>query len=252
MRLVVARLLTDPSFQERFFADGPERAEAHGLTRAEAETLLSLDRRKLAITCEGYSGKRLERVMTVMPLALAALERSASDGALRYLASTRHATSEDAEAEAFLAFLRHSALPDPDARRFLVDLARVERALHARTRPKAPPAYRYRPELVRPKATGHAPIVRLEGALGEGLGSPPTIPPTYPHAPQAALVLPRRGGVRVEELTDAKARLLEACDGTRTVGQLVAALGPEAEPVLAQWLALQVVHDAAETSLTSP
>ncbi len=74
-RRVVARLLTDRVYQARFFSADPGAPGEHGLTSEEMRSLRALDPRRLAISSEGYMGKRFERVASAYPRTLEMLER---------------------------------------------------------------------------------------------------------------------------------------------------------------------------------
>ena len=243
MRAAVARLLTDARYQRSFFDAAPEAAGDFGLTPDEFAQLRRLDARKLGITTEGFSGKRLERVASAFPLTLAALQATAPDAALRYLAQTAFPPDERAERETFLAYLRHAdAWPAP-LRRCLLDLADAEAAL-ARRGPAPPlPALRLRPDVTRPRRTGLAQPVRLRGPLEAALALG-RAPDDYPESPRECLVLREGRALRIEPLHDARLRLLAACDGTRTVAELLEAHGPDAPALLEGWLARGVL-DAA-------
>ena len=244
MRAAVARLLTDARYQQAFFAAPPGAADEFGLTPDEFAQLRQLDARKLGITTEGFSGKRLERVASSFPLTLAALQATASDAPLRYLAQTVFPPDERAERETFAEYLRHGGDWAPHVRRSLLDLADAEAALAARGPSPPLPALRLRPDATRPRRTPLAAPVHLRGPIERALaaGRPPD---DYAESPRDALVLREGRALRVEPLDDARLALLAACDGTRTVADLARAHAGDAAGILEGWLVRGIVDDAS-------
>jgi len=247
MRLAVARLLTDPAYQARFFAAREEAAAEFGLTREEFAALRTLDRRKLAITTEGFAGKRLEPLNESFPLTLAAMGAHDPDAARRYLASTPHPANLEMEAASLGSYLAHAEVGPPHVRRYLLDLRDAEWALARAPRPRGLASYRFVPDALRPRRTPFVPVVDLRGALGSpALASGPMIlPREYPEAPQRALVVRLPGGIATELLTPEREALLAACDGVRTLRDLAAQFGPSAEAAVAAWLRTRAVDDAS-------
>ena len=241
MRAAVARLLTDAAYQKRFFAAPADAAEAFGVSPEEFAQLRRLDARKLGITTEGFSGKRLERVASAFPLTLAALRATAPDAHLRYLAQTAFPRDEAAERDTFLRYLQHADAGPAPLRRCLLDLADAE-ALLARRGPAPPlPALRFRAS-TRPQRTPLAEPLVLRGPLEDALRLG-RAPPDYPERPRECLVLREGRALRVEPLDDARRKLLDACDGTRTVQDLARAHGEDAVPLLEAWLVRGVLRE---------
>lgn len=245
MKGAVARLLTDPAYQERFFGDDPSRHAEHGLSADEFAALRRLDRRKLGITSEGYAGKRFERVESAFPLSLALLEALDPRARGRYLAETAFPPNEEVERATFRAHLAQRRDVGDDARRLLLDLADLEALLYEAPRPGLP-SYRYRPEKNRPRVTPHALRLRTRGPLREALALlPAAAPRAYADAPSEWLVLRQGRAVELEPLEESRRALLEACDGARTTVELSSRFGEEAVAVVERWLRFQVVEDAS-------
>jgi hypothetical protein len=246
MRLVVAKLLTDLAYQRRFFAASPQQAGEHGLTAEEFQALRQLDPRSLGITTEGYAGKRLERVESAFPRTLRALEVLEPGARWRYLQGTSFPPGDAEERAAFHAHVRAGAGGrGAEAQRFLEDLADLEALLYAAPQPRLP-SYRYRPEATRPRAAPGLLRLRTRGPLAAWVeaASPPG-PGAY--SPQPAECLVHRDGPRVvcEPLGPAGEALLQACDGSRTVADLVARFGAPADEALQRWFRWGAVEDAA-------
>ena len=128
---VVARLLTDPAYQRAFFSADPGAAPEHGLTDDEMRTLRALDPRRLAISSEGYMGKRFERVESVYPRTFALLERLDPRTRGDYLATTPFPPSDAAELATFRAYAAREGVRPAPAQRMVLDLADLETLLHA-------------------------------------------------------------------------------------------------------------------------
>lgn len=126
---VVARLLTDPAYQAAFFSADPGAAAQHGLTEDEMRTLRVLDRRRLAISSEGYMGKRFERVESTYPRTLALLDRVDPRTRGDYLATTPFPPSEPAELATFRAYVAREGVRPAPVQRLVLDLADLETLL---------------------------------------------------------------------------------------------------------------------------
>ena len=231
-----ARLLAEPGFLERFRDAPAETLKAFDLTEAEARVLLGLDLSRIGMVCEGYAGKRAERIESAFPWTLRALGPMALPAVQAHLAAFPAGAEEAAELRAFAA--RAPMGVEPEWRRRLVeDLLDVESALRARPPEDALPAARWSGDLRLRLAAGVA-LVRTRGdvaaALADGLAAQ-----DHPSAPGDALARSTARGLHAERLAPEDAALLRACEAGATVAE--AAPGAEAEARLRRWYATGVL-----------
>lgn len=231
---VVARLVTNGPFRERFFAASPDAHDEFGLTRAEYEALRGLDAHRVGVAGGGNVSKRFDVLHPAFPLTTAFLDTRVHDFRERYAARTLFAASIPAELDAFARFARDLPL-SPDERAFLDSSTTIERA--ARDLPPARPNLTRLSDATRPRLTPAARVFTVPvdlatafEALAEGLPLEP--------APGACTLLAWNAGGRVrwERVDEAHAHALAACDGTRTIAQLREAHGEGVDASLARWL----------------
>ncbi len=247
MQEVIARLLTDTEYQDRFFSDATSHHGTHGLSLEEFEALQRIDSAKLGIVSEGYTGKRLERVESCFPRTLALLQATQAGFWAHYLAHTPFPADDAEERSTFLDYI-HADVHDwtPDAKRLLEDLASLEFQVHQTPLPASAPTYRFQPESTRPVQSRHVVRFQSRGPLLDAWRATETrqMPAEYPKDPLHWLVTHDGGSVRLEPLFQDTLTLLSACDGRRTVAALEENHGPGTRPLIQQWLRRGVVVDA--------
>ncbi|HWH09001.1 MAG TPA: Os1348 family NHLP clan protein [Candidatus Thermoplasmatota archaeon] len=232
---VVARLLAEPGFLVRFRQD-PERVlRDFDLTPEEAAALLRLDLARIGMVCEGYAGKRAERVESAFPWTLRALGAEATPLVRAHLAAFPAGREEAEELAAFAQRVRDHPLPAWRAR-LAHDLLDAEAALRAQAPGPGPSEARWSgglrvrlaPGLARLRARGD-----LAGALAAGGWT------DYAERPTDVLVRATPRGPRAEALAAEDARLLDAVASGATVAE--AARTPEAEARLRRWYAAGIL-----------
>jgi hypothetical protein len=243
MQRVVCLLLTDPGYQRRFFSDASGSGAEHGLAAEEFLALRSIDPAKLGIVSEGFMGKRLDALASVLPRTWAALQGVRPGFVSSYLAVAPHPRDGEDEAGRFAQFVQGlSGFPE-DVSRFLRDLVAVELLLHETPLVQRLPAHRYAPASLRPQRSAVAMTLAAQGPLRLAWDVGAQVPPGYPADPCHLLVVRNGKQVLLEELPPEAVRLLQACDGQATAAQLADRFGG-AEPLLRHWLELGVVEPA--------
>lgn len=231
-----ARLVTDAGYRGRMFAEPAPAAIDLGLAPDELALLRRLDPARLGIVSEGYAGKRLEAVESAFPRTLALLESLRPGARRHYLESTPFPPDDAAERATFRAFVAQDA-PDGERRRLLADLALVEEAVH-RLPPPAPPAYRLYGRL-RPRPSPSTWSGVVSGPLPDALRGG-----GYPERPTRLLALRPAGGLRMEPLDEAAAKVWTDCTGDATLDELRQRHGDSAPTRVGAWLRSGALEDA--------
>ena len=231
-----ARLLAEPGFLERFRDAPAETLRGFDLTEAEARVLLGLDLSRIGMVCEGYAGKRAERLASAFPLAIRALGPRADPLVRAHLADFPAGAEEAAELAAF-AFRASRDVGAQDRRRLVEDLLDVESALRARPPDGPLPAARWSPDL-RLRLGGGVALVRTRGDVARALAADLAVA-LYPHEPGDVLARGSARGLLAERLAPDDAALLRACEAGATVAE--AARDADAEARLRRWYATGVL-----------
>lgn len=240
MQGVAARLLAEPGFLARFQQAPDATLQGFDLTETERRALLALDLSRLGMVCEGYAGKRAERVESAFPWTLRALGPQAKEVVKRHLAAFPTGGDEGAELAAFAECAAREASPEWRAR-LVQDLIDAESALRASSgRSARNEGARWGPALILRLSPGVA-LVRTRGDLASALAAGDAVQ-DHPESPGDALVRSTSRGIIAERLTEEDAALLRACLAGATVGE--AAREAEGEARLRRWYAAGVLEPA--------
>lgn len=238
-RACAARLLTDAVYREAFFAAPPHASALFGLTAEEFRLLRMLDASRLAISSEGYAGKRFERLVGAFPRLLPLLDAHARGWRGGYLATTAFPPTEADEYATLQRFL--ATMPHPGSHAFQ-DVADLEWGIFSR-RPGA--------LVAPPPIDPEAPLRPAEGSVALSMRGPlPRLlagevgPAEYPPEPSRWLVTRRVPTLALEPLEGARAQAWDAAASGRSLHEVTALAGQTgAEAVAAWWRAGLVVPD---------
>ena len=229
---VLARLYVDAAFRAEFFERTHATPLPPSLTEADRRLLAGLDRRQVDRFARSLRGKRFGHIPRHLPALATALGTQLRARFDEY--SDRHPSIPDGPTDArdFLDFLDGSGLEEPPYLRDLIACERLRLELIAPSVEPSPAEAPVPPALApddRPSLNPRARLVRFAYDLpklypllarGETVAAPPD--------PSWVLAGNLRGGgrVRLKRISQPTARLIERCDGRRSVRELASALNP--------------------------
>lgn len=228
MKYVVARMLTDPGFQQEFFAASAVH-KAFGLDEVEFDLLRTLDPDHFGICSEGYTGKRFDEIQSEFPLTLRFLDGYGTGFRSKYLAETKMPGGRSAELATFKEYMRTWTEPRTDLNRLIQDLFEIERAHSQCMRDHSSGTLNAPLDGPAPVIVDGATVCQTRGPIWQiDLYNPQNGSIKYPCMTGSVLVRRRGASLHITRLTRDENEVLRLCNGKNTVRDISTLLQVEA------------------------